>query len=66
MNHTLIISLCFLPIAIIFLVTKISLWVFSSVSEVKYVEEDARRPHGPYLEDAYGDVDAKDEADASW
>jgi hypothetical protein len=40
---------------------KVSLWLSTSVSEVNYVREDAKREHGPYLEDPYGDVDEKEE-----
>ena len=66
MKYPLLVSLCFLPLAIVFIVTKFSLWLSSSASEVKYVKEDAKRPHGPYMADAYEDVDAKEEADRDW
>ena len=60
MKHALILSLCFLPLAVIYIVMKVSLWLSTSVSEVNYVREDAKREHGPYLEDPYGDVDERD------
>ena len=63
MKHAVIVSLCFLPLAIIYIVMKVSLWLSSSVTEVNYVREDAKRPHGPYVENAYGDVDEENEAD---
>ena len=63
MNHAIILSLCFLPLAIIYIIMKVSLWLSSSVSEVNYVREDAKRPHGPYVENAYGDVDEENEED---
>ena len=66
MKYPLLVSLCFLPLIIIFIITKISLWMSSSATEVKYVKEDAKRPHGPYLANAYEDVDAEEEADGSW
>lgn len=66
MKYSLLVSLCFLPLIIIFIITKISLWMSSSATEVKYVKEDAKRPHGPYLANAYEDVDAEEEADGSW
>lgn len=66
MKYSLLVSLCFLPLAIIFIITKISLWISSSAAEVKYVKEDAKRPHGPYLENSYGDVDEEEEADREW
>jgi len=40
---------------------KVSVWLSSSVSEVNYVREDAKREHGPYLENPYGDVDDENE-----
>lgn len=63
MKHAIIISLCFLPLAIIYVIMKVSLWLSSSVSEVNYVREDSKRPHGPYLADAYADVDEEEESD---
>ena len=66
MKYPLLISLCFLPLTIIIIITKISLWLSSTSNEVKYVKEDAKRPHGPYLENAYGDVDEEEEADRDW
>ena len=54
---------CFLPLGVIWLVMKLSLWLSSSVSEVNYVREDAKREHGPFVENPYGDVDEKNEED---
>jgi len=54
---------CFLPIAVIWLVMKLSLWLSSSVTEVNYVREDAKRPHGPYVENPYEDIDRENEED---
>jgi hypothetical protein len=63
MKHAVILSLCFLPLAVIYLIMKVSVWLSSSVSEVNYVREDAKREHGPYVENAYGDVDDENEKD---
>jgi hypothetical protein len=63
MKQAVILSLCFLPLAIIYVIMKVSLWLSSSVSEIKYVKDDAKRPHGPYLENPYGDVDEENEED---
>jgi len=52
---------CFLPIIVIWLVMKLSLWLSSSVTEVNYVREDAKRQHGPYLDNPYADIDQEDE-----
>jgi hypothetical protein len=42
---------------------KVSLWLSTSVSEIKYVNDDAKRPHGPYLENVYADIDEENEED---
>ena len=42
---------------------KLSLWMSSTVSEISYVKEDAKREHGPYMENPYGDVDDENEKD---
>jgi len=61
MKQSLILVACFLPLAVIWLVMKLSLWLSSSVSEVNYVREESRKSHGPYLANPYGDVDEEDE-----
>jgi len=48
---------------VIWLVMKLSLWLSSSVTEVNYVREDAKRPHGPYVENPYEDIDTENEDD---
>jgi hypothetical protein len=63
MKHALIVTLCFLPLAIIYVIMKVSLWLSSSVSEINYVREDAKRPHGPYVENPYEDADEENEED---
>lgn len=44
--------LCFIPLLVIFLVLKIVLLMEESGREVNYVKEEAKKPHGPYV-DAY-------------
>jgi hypothetical protein len=66
MKYPLLVSLCFLPLAIIFIITKISLWMSSSAKEVTYVREESGKPHGPFVGNAYEDIDAKEEADKDW
>lgn len=63
MKQAVILSLCFLPLAVIYIIMKVSLWLSTSVSEVKYVKADAKRPHGPYVENPYGDTDEENEED---
>jgi hypothetical protein len=66
MNYPLLVSLCFLPLAIIFIVTKISLWMSSSAAEVKYVKEEEKKPHGPFFSNPYEDTDPENEPDGYW
>jgi hypothetical protein len=66
MNYPLLVSLCFLPLAIILIVTKIYLWMSSSAAEIKYVKEDAKLPRGPFLTNVYDDIDKENEADGNW
>mgnify|MGYP000583478027 FL=1 len=57
----LILIACFLPLVIIWLVMKLSVWIATVNMEQKYVRDDAKRPHGPYVEDPYGDSDEEGE-----
>ena len=57
----LILVACFLPLVMIWLVMKLSLWISAVNEEQTYVREDSKRPHGPYVENAYGDVDEEEE-----
>ena len=53
--------LCFLPLVMIWIVMKLSVWIFAVNDEKNYVKAESRKPHGPYLADAYADVDAEEE-----
>lgn len=57
----LILIACFFPLVTIWLVMKLSLWIAAVNKEQTYVREDAKRPHGPYVEDPYGDLDEESE-----
>ena len=57
----LILVACFLPLVVIWLVMKLSLWISAVNEEQTYVREDFKRPHGPYVENPYGDVDEEEE-----
>ena len=52
---------CFIPLVIIFIVMKLAVWIEAVNAEQDYVREDAKRPHGPYVADAYADVDEEEE-----
>ena len=57
----LILVACFLPLVMIWLIMKLSLWISAVNEEQTYVREDSKRPHGPYVENEYGDVDEEEE-----
>ena len=57
----LILVACFFPLVMIWLIMKLSLWIAAVNEEQTYVREDSKRPHGPYVENAYGDVDEEEE-----
>ena len=57
----LILIACFFPLAMIWLIMKLSLWIAAVNEEQTYVREESRKPHGPYVENPYGDVDEEDE-----
>jgi hypothetical protein len=59
----LILIACFLPLALIWLIMKLSIWISAITEEQKYVREESKRPHGPYLENAYADLDEEKEND---
>ena len=45
---------------------KLSLWIAAVNDEQKYVRAESRKPHGPYLEDAYADADEEEEGDGDF
>jgi len=59
--NPLVLIACLSPIVIIWLVMKLSLLLFSANTERRYVKAESRKPHGPYLADAYADVDEEEE-----
>ena len=40
---------------------KLSVLIFAATDEQKYVKRESRKPHGPYLANAYADVDEEEE-----
>jgi hypothetical protein len=59
--NPLVLIACLSPIVIIWLVMKLSLLLFSANGERRYVKAESKKPHGPYLADAYADVDEEEE-----
>ena len=60
MNPVILIS-CFTPLVIIFIVMKLAVWVSAVNTENSYVGQEPLRKRGPYVADAYADVDAEEE-----
>ena len=59
MNPLVLIGLS--PIAIIFIVMKLAVFLSGIYSEEKYVESESKKPHGPYVVNPYEDVDEEEE-----
>ena len=59
--NTFVLFGCFLPLIIIFVILKLSVWVSAVNSEQDYVGKEPLRKRGPFVADAYADVDEEDE-----
>ena len=59
--NPIILAACLSPLIVIFIVMKLAVWLSGIYSEEKYVESESRKPHGPYVADAYADVDEEEE-----
>ena len=57
----LILIACFLPLGIIYIVMKLAVWVSVVNAETNYVRKEPLRKRGPFLADAYADVDDEEE-----
>ena len=60
MNPAILLA-CFRPLIILFIVMKLAVWVEAVNSEQDYVRKEPSRKRGPYLADAYADVDEDEE-----
>ena len=52
---------CLSPIAAIWIVMKEAVWFSAVNDERNYVRAESKKPHGPYVANAYEDVDAEEE-----
>ena len=59
--NTVVLLACFLPLIILFIVMKLAVWIEAVNSEQDYVRQEPFRKRGPYLADAYADVDEEEE-----
>ncbi len=58
-QYTLI--LCFTPLAIIYIVMKLAVWMSAINAESDYVRQEPLRKRGPFVENPYADVDEEEE-----
>ena len=61
MNPQIVLALCFTPLVVIYIVMKIAVWLSAVNAESDYVRKEPLRQRGPYLADAYADVDKEEE-----
>ena len=59
MNFTLL--LCLSPLVIIYIVMKLAVWLSAVNTESSYVRKEPSRKRGPLVDNAYADVDEKEE-----
>ena len=60
MNPVILVG-CFTPLIIIFIVMKLAVWVEAVNAETDYVKREPLRKRGPFVENAYADVDEEAE-----
>ena len=61
MKESIILLACFLPLAIIYIVMKIAVWISAVNAEQDYVRQEPLRKRGPFVENPYADVDDEEE-----
>ena len=61
MKYQLTLILCFTPLVIIYIVMKLAVWISAVNTESDYVRKEPLRKRGPFVENAYEDVDEKEE-----
>ena len=60
MNPIILIG-CFTPLVLIFIIMKLAVWISAVNAEQDYVRKEPLRKRGPFVADAYADVDAEEE-----
>ncbi len=61
MNSQFTLLLCFTPLVVIYIVMKLAVWVSAVNAEQDYVRKEPLRERGPFVADAYADVDEEEE-----
>ncbi len=60
MNPVILIA-CFSPLVAIFVVMKLAVWISAVNAESTYVGQEPLRKRGPFVANAYADVDEEEE-----
>ncbi len=60
MKPTVLVA-CLSPIVIIWIVMKFAMWLYVTEEEREYVAGEPSRKRGPYVANAYADVDEEEE-----
>ena len=61
MKYQITLLLCFTPLVVIYIVMKLAVWLSAINVESEYVRREPLRKRGPYVADAYADVDEEEE-----
>ncbi len=61
MKYQLTLILCFTPLVVIYIVMKLAVWISAVNTESDYVRKEPLRKRGPFVENAYADVDEEEE-----
>jgi len=61
MKYQLTLILCFTPLVVIYIVMKLAVWISAVNTESDYVRKEPLRKRGPFVENAYADVDKEEE-----
>jgi len=61
MKYQLTLIACFIPLALIYIVMKLAVWIEAVNAETDYVRKEPLRERGPFLENPYADVDEEEE-----
>ena len=61
MKYQITLIACFLPLAIIYIVMKLAVWIEVVNTESDYVRKEPSRKRGPYVANPYEDVDKDEE-----
>ena len=59
--NPIILSGCFTSLVIICIVMKLAVWINAVNAEQDYVKQEPLRKRGPFVADAYADVDEEEE-----